>query len=242
MMPGIIKRLFERSHKAHLALEDGPTSAAVEMLAADVRDSAIDVYLARFLGPLGFVRRGPRSWIDGRNPPYRRLFEVDLLGGGSVYAAWGVSLDFVPHIADGHVAWHASDADAHLDVTVDPSEMYEPSYLFGPVQFDAELQALLPDAITRATESWRRCRDADGCLQVMNEIRRNNSNRLRFLMYEQMPLTLAMLTAKAGDLGEATEILSDFVNLYELGDEPSQMLVQIAQGLLRNSIDTPISP
>lgn len=53
------------------------------------------------LKALGLTKIAPRRWIDGSNPPARRLFELQLLKGDGIIASWGFSLDTLFHILPG---------------------------------------------------------------------------------------------------------------------------------------------
>ena len=90
-----------------------------DLLSATQRDEIITKHLREFLPPLGLAEITPRTWVDGSQPPVRRIFELSLLKGAAVKACWGFSLDFVPHISGGKVRWHGSDKTARLDVIVD---------------------------------------------------------------------------------------------------------------------------
>jgi hypothetical protein len=77
-----------------------------ELLSAAERDAIVATHLRERLPALGLNDITVRRWVDGSQPPARRMFELQLLKGAGIKACWGFSLDFVPHISAGWVRWH----------------------------------------------------------------------------------------------------------------------------------------
>jgi hypothetical protein len=183
----------------------------VELLSASERDAIAARMLREWLEPLGLTEIAPRRWIDGSKPPARRLFELQLLKGASLKACWGFSLDFVPHVSGSSVRWHRSDKTARLDVIVDPVELPQPCFLFGPARFRDELAGLLPNAVASAQQDWDRGLTYNGMLQLIREIREQNTNCFGYRNYTQLPLAFAFLTAKTGNLDLAERELDEYL-------------------------------
>src|SRR5262245_32915533 len=125
-------------------------------------------------------------------------------------ACWGFSLDFVPHFSGGRMRWHRSDKTALLDVIVDPKDLHQPSALYGPAHLADGLQQLLPEAVSRAEETWRRGATFEGMLALIREIRDGHINCFAYNNYTQLPLAYAMLCAKTGDLATAERELDEY--------------------------------
>src|SRR5690349_12890117 len=103
----------------------------VDLLSAAQRDAIVARHLRAHLPQQGLIEAAPRRWIDGSKPPARRLFSIELLKGAAMTAAWGFSLDFVPHVSGGKLRWHRTDRAAMLDVVVNPKNLPQPSQLYG---------------------------------------------------------------------------------------------------------------
>jgi hypothetical protein len=148
-------------------------------------------------------------------------------------ARWGFSLDFVPHISRGRVRWHRSDKTAILDVIVDPTEKTLPrlDYIHGVARLHDDLQRLLPVAVKKAKETWRRGETERGLFELIREIREHNTNWSPFDMYTQLPLAYAFLSAKLGDLSSAEQELNRYVSRHKLDDEAAATLKKLAQGV-----------
>jgi hypothetical protein len=183
----------------------------VELLSASQRDAIIAPMLRESLAPLGLTEIAPRRWIDGSKPPARRLFELQLLKGASLKACWGFSLDFVPHVSGSSVRWHRSDKAAMLDIFVDPAGLPQPCFLFGPGPFRDELASLLPHAVAAAKQDWDRGSTYTGMLDLIRQIREQNTNCFGYRNYTQLPLAFAFLTAKTGNLEFAERELDEYL-------------------------------
>src|SRR4030095_10376942 len=177
-----------------------------ELFPTAERDAICRECLRESLSPLGLAEMTVRVWLDGSQPPVRRLFELQL-ARGAMKACWGFSLDFVPHIAGGRVRWHRTDKSARLDVYIDPRDLPQPDFMHGAARFSADLRALLTEAVARAQETWKRGTTLQGLLHIVREIRDRKTNHLGFYNYVQLPFAHAMLSAKVGDLRSAEQEL-----------------------------------
>jgi hypothetical protein len=185
----------------------------VELLKAADRDAIVVEHLSQYLPTLGLGQIAPRTWIDGSTPPARRMFSLSLLKGASMKATWGFSLDFVPHFSGSQIRWHRSDKTARLDVYIDPKDLLQPSYLFGAARLHHDLKRLLPDAVERAEDTWRRGATERGMLTLIQEIREHKTNCLGFYNYTQLPLAHAFLSARLGDLASAEREVDEYISL-----------------------------
>lgn len=93
----------------------------------------------------GFERIRPRYWVESTRPPIRRIFEFQPLKGESYSARWGFSLDFVPILRNGKLAWKRTARTARLDLRIDPLDQ-EP----GPVEWCSFSRFIFP----RKTYDW----------------------------------------------------------------------------------------
>lgn len=180
-----------------------PARKEVQILSAAERDAIVATHLRACLPPLGLTEVQVRKWVDGSQPPVRRVFELQLLKGAGLKACWGFSLDFVPHLSGGHVRWHRSDKAAMLDLIVDPKDLVQPSFLWGPAHLEEGLRELLPEAVARAEDTWRRGASFEGMLDIIRGLREGHTNCFGYKSYTQLPIAYAMLCAKTGDLAAA---------------------------------------
>lgn len=194
-----------------------PPRKEVHLLGAGERDAIVATHLRAALPPLGLTEVNARKWVDGAQPPVRRVFELQLLKS-AMKACWGFSLDFVPHLSGGHVRWHRSDKTALLDVIVDPRDLEQPSFLWGAAHLEEGLQRLLPEAVARAQETWRRGSSFEGLIELIREIRDQHTNCFAYRNYTQLPLAYAMLCAKTGDLATAEQELAAYAEGMEAGE------------------------
>jgi len=204
-----------------------------QLLAAAERDPIVTSHLQEHLPMLGLTERAPRSWVNGSEAPFRRLFEIQLLKGAAMKACYGFSLDFVPHISGGRVRWHRTDKSAMLDVILDPRDLPQPSFIHGATGLADGLRRLLPEAVARAREVWRRGATFQGMLDIIREIRdrpiERRINCFGYYNYAQLPLAFAYLSAKTGDLQTAEEELGKYATSYQLDEEETAKLLNLAR-------------
>jgi hypothetical protein len=208
-----------------------PEQPRYELLSAAERDAIVAPYLRRHLQPLGLTEVSPRAWIDGSSPPVKRMFELMLLKGAGMRIRWGFSLDFVPHISGGRVQWHRTEKKAVLDIIVDPKEEALPqlSFLHGAARLREDLNHLVPTAVKKAKQTWRRGETGRGLLDLVLEIRERQTNAWAFNTYTQLPRACAFLYARLGDLGSAQQELDHYVSRLKLDDETVTKLRKLAR-------------
>ena len=209
-----------------------------QLLSAAERDAIIQSHLREWLGPLGLNEIIPRRWVDGSQPPARRIFELQLLKGAGLGALWGFSLDFVPHISGGSLRWHRSDKTAMADAVIIQTDLPQPDYIHGPDNLIQGLRSLLPLAIARAKDSWRRGATLPGMLELVREIRDGRPNHFPYDNLTQMPLAYAFLSAKTGDLQVAESELDRYVSEPVHGIDPdvAARLKKLARDYAASSI------
>jgi len=213
-----------------------------QLLSATERDTIVSTHLQEHLPQAGLTERAPRSWVDGSQAPVRRLFEIQLLKGAAMKACWGWSLDFVPHISGGRVCWHRTDKTARLDIIIDPRGLPQPSFLRGAAGLADALRRLLPEAMTRAVESWRRGATLQGMLDIIKDIRDQRTNAFYYDNYSQLPLAYAFLSAKTGDLKSADAELDRYAVRFSLDDEETAKLHQLARDYATPNESLPTTP
>jgi hypothetical protein len=200
-----------------------------QLLSAAERDEILAAHLRERLPAFGLTEITARRWVDGSQPPVKRMFELQLLKGASIGACWGFSLDYVPHISGGRVRWHRSDKTVMLDIIVDQRDLPQPSYIRGPAGLTEGLRQLLPEAIRRAGESWRKGSTLQGMLGIIREIPDRRSNCLGYENYTQMPLAYAFLSAKIGDVQTALQKLEEYVKRLDLDDDGAARLKKLTR-------------
>jgi len=72
------------------------------------------------LGGHGFEAEKGLKWVRSAKPEIRDVIELYSVKGAAAAARWGVSLDFVPHVAAKRVRWHRTAKSAALDLVWDP--------------------------------------------------------------------------------------------------------------------------
>lgn len=204
-----------------------------DLLSAAERDAIVAPHMRQCLAPLGLTQISPRTFIDGSRPPVRRMFELGLLKGAGMRTRWGSSLDFVPHISGGRVCWHRSEKKALLDVIIDPKEeeLRRLTFIHGAERLHEDLNRVLPHAVEKAKETWRRGETDRGLLSLVQEIREHNTNCFPFDNYTQLPLAYAFLLGKLGDLTSAEQELNRYASRSKLDSETAAKLRKLARGL-----------
>ena len=197
----------------------------VELLSATERDSIVATHLRPQLEPLGLSEVAPRRWIDGSNPPSRRLFELTLLKGAGMMACRGFSLEFVPHISAGRIRWHRSDKTARLDVLVCPKILRQASFLFGAKRLAADLIWMLPEAVAGARRDWEIGATFEGMLEIIRRIRDRHTNFWEYENLTQIELAFTFLSAKVGDMIPAERELENYITRHRLDEAEDQNCV-----------------
>ncbi len=205
--------------------------ASSDLLRAAERDAIVASHLNVRLQALGFGQVAPRRWVDGSTAPVRRVFEMQLLKGAAMKAIWGFSLDFVPHLSGGRVCWHRSNRTAKFDVFVELEKCNLASFLHGAAWLHRDLERLVPAALERAQETWRRGSNLAGMLDIVGEIRERKINSFYVHFSWQLPLTFMFLSAKIGDLAAAQAELETYARPHELAEDNVAKLAKLLRDL-----------
>jgi len=122
-----------------------------------------------------------------------------------------------------------------LDVLIDPPEGVLPrlSFIHGAARLHDDLQRLLPAAVEKADETWRRGETERGLLDLLRELRESNANVWPFDIYTQLPLAYAFLSAKLGDLTSAEQELDRYISRSKLNEETGTKLKKLARALAK---------
>jgi hypothetical protein len=204
----------------------------VDLLHAAERDAIVATHLNGRLQALGFVQVAPRRWVDGSIAPVRRVFEMQLLKGAAMKAVWGFSLDFVPHLSGGRVCWHRSNRTAMFDLYVELEDRIYASFLHGAAWLHHGLERLVPTALERAQETWRRGSTLPGVLDIVREIRERKINSFYVYFSWHLPLTFMFLSAKIGNLAAAQAELEAYAREYELAEDVVAKLAKLLWDLV----------
>jgi hypothetical protein len=188
-----------------------------------VRAADADAILSGIADPLladrGFRPVGRRRWVRSF-PPVRHLFEVVPLKGASLVPCWGISLDFVPHVAANEVAWHRTEKSALRDLTFDPVDFYADwrdrwsiDGLRGTNAFRAAVERVLPAAVAEACAWLDDARDEPAALERARWLlsAKRPGGRFKFHNFVQQPLAYAILLARAGAREEGLRALDDWI-------------------------------
>jgi hypothetical protein len=115
------------------------------------------------------------------------------------------------------------------DVIIDQRDLPLPSVIHGPDYLARGLRDILPLAVARAQQTWRRGATLSGILELVREIRNGHTNNWRYDNYTQLPLAYAFLCAKTGDLQSAESELAHYLTVDGLDDNQAARLRKLAR-------------
>lgn len=184
---------------------------------------------------VGFERVDRRRWVRSARLPIRDLFEIASLKSGTLTPIWGVSLDFVPHVAGGRdVRWHRTAKSARFDLRYDPVDYLErntpeaeawsvfpASNPVGVVTRD--LQRLVALVVPEALRFWGALASVADLPRAFGEKQQRPTVRFGFENYVQEPLAEAFVLAALGD-PHATEKLETYAISHELEPDTAATL------------------
>jgi len=118
-----------------------------------------------------------------------------------------------------------------LDVIVEPGPKVLPraSFIHGTAKLHEDLDRLLPLAVKRAKETWRRGATEGGMVELVREIRDQHTNEFPFEFYTQLPLAYSFLLARLRDLASAESELDRYTLPRRLDDEVVSKLKELAR-------------
>jgi len=164
------------------------------------------------LGGDGFVNVGPLKWVRSADAPIRQLFCFFQWKGGMLAPSWGLSLDFVPHVAGGRLKWHRTPKSAIMDLRVDSRDRaLDIPYTCGPKLIQERAEEVVRGAVAQATSFWGEYRNPDRLLDAFKWLKQYYATPgLGFHNFVQHPLALAFVHARAGDLVQAYRELEEY--------------------------------
>jgi hypothetical protein len=166
------------------------------------------------LDPAGFQVQKPLQWLRSEDAPIRQIFSLKQWKGGALAPAWGLSLDFVPHISGGSVNWHRTVKSARMDLTYDPREpALDMSYIRGADQVAQKSTDVLRAAVSQAHRFWSSARSISELPQAFECVKRHlSTSGLGFYNYTQHPVAYAFVLARTGNANAAREELDRFLS------------------------------
>jgi hypothetical protein len=182
------------------------------------------------LGAAEFRKVTRRRWARSQ-PPVRHVFEIAALKGATLVPRWGFSLDFVPHVQGGRLAWHRTEKSARLDLVYDPVDLdadwdarWGISTLHGAERVRADAERVLPAAVRRARDWLDGIHEIPSVLERAEWLRtaRRAGDRFRFEDWVQQPLAHAFLLARTGARERALEVLEHWITLSSDLQDPEQ--------------------
>jgi len=173
------------------------------------------------LGEHGFAPSGKRRWTRQCGPGILGL--VALQGLKTEYVpAWGVSLDFVPHLSGGNVGWHRTPKSARFDLSYQPLDYdedlrpWEISRFATAEELRIEARVFASRVSDSAVRFLEPLTSATVLLEAFEAKRNRRSLRLAFEHYPQEMLSYAFVLARAGHAEAARDAFSRFVESHQV--------------------------
>jgi hypothetical protein len=196
-----------------------------ELLEAAVIDEAVRRTLGVALEAAGFSAIRARFWVRTGTPPVRHVVTLGALKGAAYSPTWGVSLDYVPHVAGrGTVRWHRTDKSARLDLTYDTVDHesdrgWELSAFSSAAEFSGRCRAIGP-RLAEAVEGFVVPLTSDVAIREAFEAKRKRATtRFGFENYYQNVLAYAFTLARVGETADAESWLARYLEANEPDDE-----------------------
>ncbi len=136
--------------------------------------------------------------------------------------AWGLSLDFVPHISGNSLKWHRTNKSARFDIHIDwrrkpwdqcRSMGWDLMYIHGPDALNKKAKRTIPRVVKRSMKFWGKFSSVESLVDAVEYMRRYYDKRrgLGFYNYAQAPLAAAIVLAKAGARVQAQAELDMYI-------------------------------
>lgn len=188
----------------------------------------------KILSSQGFQRSSKKLWVRRDLAPICHIFSLEPLGKTAwQYApAYGISLDFVPHISSGSLKWHRTVKSARYDLNFRTASRWLNIHAHAPEnQLVADVNFALPRTLKMAQQCWENATTLD---QVKGTFARygsyerrklpqkwEESERFLGLDFQLNSPARAFLAAKLGNVQQANEIYDDWVEKQNrLNDNP----------------------
>lgn len=194
--------------------------ASVELLRIDQIHEIVQPTISRFLSPMGFESYRKLMWVRSGDAPIRQVFRLEQFKGAALDFAWGLSLDFVPHVSGSHVKWHRTPKAAMLDLGVRPRRPRGNSgltYLWGVAPLRSRIESAIEEVRPKAEKFWASATVLPELPAVFDAVRNyyNASPGFGFYNFVQHPIAFAFTLAKVGRLGEALIEIERFCHLRD---------------------------
>jgi len=182
----------------------------------------IEPEVSAILEPRGFQCVSELKWVCDCDQPIRKVFEFMQWKGGQFAPRWGVSLDFVPHISGSTVRWHRTNKSARSDLIIDSFDRsLDVPYRKGLNPIIEASKDVVPNAIEIASVFWEMTDSEEKLLDAFDWAKRYYDDKLPegrsgFLRYVPHQLALSFVLARSGEIDNAKEEFSMFLNAKNL--------------------------
>ena len=190
----------------------------------------LDAAFTKRLVPIGFERIKANRWVHSGHAPIRRIFALSGLKGLSTAPVWGLSFDFVPHLAAGdEVRWHRTPKSAGLDLPYDPIDYTRDVKSWSLSRFEAAgalekaAHSLAEKSIQSAVAFWARIGSLEDVPKVFEEWQTRPFVRFGFINYVHASLVYAFVLARLGRPSEASAWLERYL-ANDIRDEAKAQL------------------
>ena len=202
-----------------------------EVTNREIQDIASPI-VAPLLEPLGFESQKLLYWINSRNAPVRQIFSLRKFKGGKLAPAWGISLDFVPHLSGKKLKWHRTHKSAIFDLTVDPREPeLELTYFRGPDEIREQAGFVLSEAINRAKVFWQQSDSIEKLPETIELLKQYlATGGLGFYNYTQHPIAYSLVLAKNERYREAEAEMNIYIDRMGIPEEVQTKLWKLLHG------------
>jgi len=178
------------------------------------------------LEPLGFESQKILHWVSSDNVPVRQIFSLRKRKGGIIAPAWGLSLDFVPHLSGNKLRWHRTKKSAIFDLTVDARDReFDINYIRGPEEIRHNAPAVLSEAINRAKAFWGKSDSIEKLPEAFELVRKHlSTGGLGFYNYTQHPIAHSLVLAKNSRSREAETEMNIYIERMRVTEETQRKL------------------
>ncbi len=185
------------------------------------------------LEALGFEEQKPLHWLRSDDQPVRQLFAFARWKAGGFAPRWGLSLDYVPHIAGSKVAWHRTEKSARFDILIEAHD-YEDyvgtHHVFGEQHLAEHVEEIALAGLRRAEEFWRRFRTVRDMPDAVEWWKASFDKGGRyFLMKGNLQLTYAFSLAVNGRMQEARSTLEAYLERPMAREKHAAQLRQLLE-------------
>lgn len=186
---------------------------------------------------LGFERASHKLWVRRDLAPICHISSLERYGstGWGIAANFGLSLDFVPHVAAGTVKWHRTAKSARYDLRVNTKSRWLGVTTFENLAtIQEEVDFMMPRALKMACGFWEQAKSIE---EVANRFDwsegrflRSWKHKLPYSAFIKPSPADAFLAAKLGCHSKAVRLLDEWLETeritqkYEINPEvPSKL-------------------